>query len=707
MPVASLALFIWLLTLQSVTAAPAIVQVSPFDGEIMQQQPAQVEVQFDQPLDDQTSTFKILTPDGSIVSNTTATFNTTHESVTINLPTSQPEGVFTVVWHAVSVSDASVTDGWSSFGIGNSDDSTIVTVPTSQFDQESDVPWLETSARWLAMAGFAAMAALWPLWKSVIRPTLARNRYLARIVTDQIQRYALLALAVALTGSLLDLVAHSWHGVRLNTLFQTLTATDWGVWWLIRMALLIALGIGLALYPWWNTRRAPFKSFILWLLSLLLPIPFVLSGHANGDEVGRITTIAVTYLFLLAVWTLSGGMMWIAICRRISTELDIQIAARFRWLAVTSGMTLLVTGLYLAWLYVGTTDALVHTAFGRFALAALIIGCAIFIAIPLLKSSWRIAATAALLGTMLLLTIAGMQTHETARAQLLHETQQVRQDLSLSGRPGIMLMAPGQPGVNHLRLETPGSYVQTETEIFLDISNLNNPELGSKTLQMYRVQGNAFEHHGMEFSQDGTWQITVRVEEPGFETRSDAFDHAFVRNATTAQIPEAPWKFGDVSGLAGVSLVMVGILGIATAVTIDGPLRREAGGLAGVAIALALVVILQGRIDSVLIVESGQGAIDSNDLVMVQRGEDLYATYCLSCHGANLRGDGPLAETLNPPPSDFSAPHTKIHSDADLLYWIQNGMQGTAMPGFGSQLSDQDIRDIISFIKNWQQKQTP
>jgi cytochrome c553 len=87
---------------------------------------------------------------------------------------------------------------------------------------------------------------------------------------------------------------------------------------------------------------------------------------------------------------------------------------------------------------------------------------------------------------------------------------------------------------------------------------------------------------------------------------------------------------------------------------------------------------------------------------MVARGEQVYDTYCMSCHGPELRGDGPLNESLNPPAADFAAPHTFVHSDNDLIYWIKNGKQGTAMPGFAAQLTDQEMRDVIAFIQNWQ-----
>jgi mono/diheme cytochrome c family protein len=329
----------------------------------------------------------------------------------------------------------------------------------------------------------------------------------------------------------------------------------------------------------------------------------------------------------------------------------------------------------------------------------------VLVLLPFRPSPTRLVSIALSLAlAVVLFTAAGMAVVTPARTDLAEQAVQRNTSLSFDGRPGILLVAPGRAGVNHLRLETPGTYLQTETEVFLELSSPDYPEVGGKTVQMYRVQGNAFEHHGTEFSLIGDWEIAVRIEEPGFPSSTSTITHAFGAENESVDIPAAPWKFDSVAGLAGLGLALAGVTGLATALVVKGgPLRKEAGGLAAIATALAVVVILQGRIDPLLVVESGEGAIDPNDLVMVARGEEVYTTYCLSCHGANLRGDGPLSGSLNPPPTDFNAPHAKVHPNADLTYWIQYGIQGTAMPGFRSQLSDQDIRDVIAYIQNWQQ----
>jgi mono/diheme cytochrome c family protein len=59
---------------------------------------------------------------------------------------------------------------------------------------------------------------------------------------------------------------------------------------------------------------------------------------------------------------------------------------------------------------------------------------------------------------------------------------------------------------------------------------------------------------------------------------------------------------------------------------------------------------------------------------------------------------------MQPPPADFAAPHTMVHDEATLIYWLRNGKQGTAMPAFGGTLTDQEIADVLSYIAREQRE---
>ena len=91
-----------------------------------------------------------------------------------------------------------------------------------------------------------------------------------------------------------------------------------------------------------------------------------------------------------------------------------------------------------------------------------------------------------------------------------------------------------------------------------------------------------------------------------------------------------------------------------------------------------------------------------------ENGETIYMKRCEQCHGADGDGLGPAAERLNPPPRDFTLGLYKFKStafdadlpnDDDLFRMVRDGMPGTAMPGWGDLLSEQDMWDVIAYVK--------
>jgi DMSO reductase family type II enzyme heme b subunit len=93
-----------------------------------------------------------------------------------------------------------------------------------------------------------------------------------------------------------------------------------------------------------------------------------------------------------------------------------------------------------------------------------------------------------------------------------------------------------------------------------------------------------------------------------------------------------------------------------------------------------------------------------------ERGLAIYAGRCLMCHGKEGDGLGPAAERLNPPPRDFTLGLYKIKTtafddevpnDADLMRMVRDGMPGSVMPGWGDVLSDDEMGDVIAYIKTF------
>ncbi|PTQ80394.1 mono/diheme cytochrome c family protein [Nitrosospira multiformis] len=88
----------------------------------------------------------------------------------------------------------------------------------------------------------------------------------------------------------------------------------------------------------------------------------------------------------------------------------------------------------------------------------------------------------------------------------------------------------------------------------------------------------------------------------------------------------------------------------------------------------------------------------------IKRGEETYRKNCASCHGPNgeatsgWRTPGPDGR-YPPPPLDGSA-HAWHHSTETLEKMIQDGSVDGAMPAWKGKLTDQQIGDVIVWIKS-------
>ncbi len=102
------------------------------------------------------------------------------------------------------------------------------------------------------------------------------------------------------------------------------------------------------------------------------------------------------------------------------------------------------------------------------------------------------------------------------------------------------------------------------------------------------------------------------------------------------------------------------------------------------------------------------------DNVDLAEGKALYAENCASCHGANLEGQPDWqsrdADGRLPAPPHDETGHTWHHSDRVLFRYTKLGgrdalaLQGvdfdSGMPGFGDQLSDAQIWNILAYIQS-------
>ena len=89
----------------------------------------------------------------------------------------------------------------------------------------------------------------------------------------------------------------------------------------------------------------------------------------------------------------------------------------------------------------------------------------------------------------------------------------------------------------------------------------------------------------------------------------------------------------------------------------------------------------------------------------VAKGQAVYLQKCFFCHGEKGDGQGPAAGILNPKPRDFTREELKYGaSDEAIFETIANGVPGTPMAPFGRQLSEEEIWQLVHFLKSLRAK---
>lgn len=81
-------------------------------------------------------------------------------------------------------------------------------------------------------------------------------------------------------------------------------------------------------------------------------------------------------------------------------------------------------------------------------------------------------------------------------------------------------------------------------------------------------------------------------------------------------------------------------------------------------------------------------------------GETLYQQNCLRCHGPKLDGNGPDGQYLIVPPANFQSQGSRAKTDWELLVTISNGVLFTPMHSFRGKLTDQQMMDVLSYIRS-------
>lgn len=89
--------------------------------------------------------------------------------------------------------------------------------------------------------------------------------------------------------------------------------------------------------------------------------------------------------------------------------------------------------------------------------------------------------------------------------------------------------------------------------------------------------------------------------------------------------------------------------------------------------------------------------------------KENYQTFCVKCHGANGKGDGPAAATLAKKPRDYTdCAYLATQSDEKLFNVIKNGGAANGlsadMQAWKDAFDDNEIHDLVAFVRTFCKK---
>ena len=87
----------------------------------------------------------------------------------------------------------------------------------------------------------------------------------------------------------------------------------------------------------------------------------------------------------------------------------------------------------------------------------------------------------------------------------------------------------------------------------------------------------------------------------------------------------------------------------------------------------------------------------------IAHGDSLFHTFCWSCHGKTMGGDGPVA-AKGMPATPLLSEQTRGRTDGFMYMYMRHG--GALMPSYGNQLSSHDAWSLVHYIRHMQ-KTTP
>ena len=718
LPVSLLAALFAALSFSPASAHADLARSNPESNAVLDRSPGLVEIYFSEPVEASFSTIQVLNVEGKRVDNDDARLDLldpTHLLVTIR---SLPDGIYTVSWKALSSVDSHVTAGAYPFAVGNVEAAALASAAAAS--RQVKLSAGEILVRWLTYLSVAALSGGILFNQLIWRPVAATVHESADLQTPWRPLFSA-GLGLAIIAASLGLLVQTGQaaGVEIVApwdadIFTILVSTRFGSFWLVRVCLFFLIA-WLVLGP-----ESPTRQWFALAGVFLIQATISLGSHAAAEPRPFFPVLA-DWLHLAASSIWVGGLIFFLAglwaIRLQPAELRVLLSSRliprFSTLAITSVAILGVSGIYSAYLRVGSWAALVDALYGRVLtvktlLVLPLLGIA---AINLLNTSpamrraakenagrgelverFRLLVSGEVIFSSLVLLVAGIFT-AIPPVRAAATTAAWRESVEIDDLQMAFSITPGGVGLNtfDITLSSDGEPVELTREVLLRFLP-TSLDLPPSEVALEHQGGGLYQTRGVFLSLPDTWQVQAIVRRDG---HFDAFAN-FELSVGAAQT-RTTWN-----RYAGILLAIAAL----TYWLAAGRLHLSRAMIWTTARVPVVVLLL-----SAILVFRFQPPTDEPRFVnpippnsdSVTLGRELYLQNCLPCHGPSGKGDGPVGLTLNPRPADLTV-HTApgVHPDGRLYEWITFGFaDNQVMPRFETLLSDEDRWHIVNYIRTF------
>jgi copper transport protein len=544
--------------------------------------PAQVELFFSEAIDPMLSKISVI--DTSNMRMDTGNSMLDSADATHLMVSLQPlsDGVYTVEWTAVSASDGHQTMGSFPFAVGNVAAGALTSAQTPTTSSSFPIGLIVTKV-FLYLAAAAVVGGIlfaFLVWNpSLHQAQFTWNDFPAYL---QFSRNLLLgALAVLAAADVISLFAQvgQVNGTLMGwpwqpTFATVLLDTRFGVIAIARLGMIFILaGLLLPRPNRWN-RWAGLAIGLLFLFT------FSLESHAAGEPQPVLPLLA-DWIHFAAISAWVGGLLsflgGIWVVRKLAPESQTRITSllipHFTILAMSSVGVMVLTGIYAAYLRIGTPVALLDTTYGRVMLLKLLTivpmlglgGFHFLITTPIMRRAtqqtggsprlvrlfhWLLVAETTL-GVMVLVIVGVFTTLPPVRA--VATAGGITKTTKADDLRVTLNISPGKPGINTFTatITSGGVPVTDAQDVSLEFNSMSGMMPASKTPMVN--DGNGVYHlEGGYLNMPDQWDVKVVVIRPG------KFD-AYADYRVTLSQPVAttvPWRL-IAEGLAILLLLSI------------------------------------------------------------------------------------------------------------------------------------------------------